>query len=264
MHTLDHVVFNARDRMDEVVATFDRLGFQVGARGHHTLGSINHTVVFAADYLELLGFPPGAPPPARPELVARPLGLMATVLGSDDAESTRGDLVAAGLAPRPVQSFSRPVRLPDGGTADARFRVTRLEPDAVPGTWFYYCEHLTRAAVWQAAWQTHPNGVVGIDSLEIALPDPAAAAPAYERCTGSPARRGPDGVVTLALGACTLRLVPASGTTGMRAIGFGCCSLAPARAVLERARVDFEASAAGLEVDPQSALGTTLQFTLRR
>lgn len=260
MRALDHVVFNARDRMDEVVATFARLGFLVGARGHHTLGSINHTVVFAADYLELLGFPPGAPPPARPELQARGLGLMATVLGTPDAIATRGELVAAGLAPRPVQAFSRPVRLPDGGQAEAAFRVTRLEPDAVPGTWFYYCEHLTREAVWRAEWQAHANGATGIASLEIAVPHPESAAALYERCTGATAAHRPGGLVEFDLGSCTLRLAPAAGTAGMRAIGFACRSLAQVAGVLRRAGIAFDASADRLTVDPGATFGSTLQF----
>ena len=66
MTALDHIVFNTQDRMDEVVSLFEHLGFTVSPRGFHTLGSINHTIVFGSDYLELLGYPPGQPPAKRP------------------------------------------------------------------------------------------------------------------------------------------------------------------------------------------------------
>jgi len=53
---LDHVVIDVRDRMDEAARTFAALGFHLTPRGYHTLGSMNHLMMFRADYLELLGF----------------------------------------------------------------------------------------------------------------------------------------------------------------------------------------------------------------
>jgi len=44
--TFDHAVINARDHMDEAVAYYRRLGFQLTPRGRHTLGSINHLAIF--------------------------------------------------------------------------------------------------------------------------------------------------------------------------------------------------------------------------
>ena len=47
---LDHVVVDVRDRMDEAARVFAALGFQLTPRGHHTLGSMNHLLMFATDY----------------------------------------------------------------------------------------------------------------------------------------------------------------------------------------------------------------------
>src|SRR5580692_2114904 len=58
--TLDHVVVNVRDRIDEAAETYCRLGFTLTPRGYHTLGSINHLAMFGTDYLELIGVPEGA------------------------------------------------------------------------------------------------------------------------------------------------------------------------------------------------------------
>ena len=259
MRSLDHVVLNTRERTDDAVALFTRLGFQVGARGVHTLGSINHTIVFAADYLELLGYPPGAPPPRRPELVQRPLGLMATVLGTADADATRDELLAARLKPRPVQEFSRPVDLPDGCGGAAVFRVTRLEPDAVPGTWFYFCQQQTPHMVWHPAWQVHANGVQRIAAIDIEVPDLAAALPLYAACTAVAfALSGNDAVFRL--GDCDINVRQSVGTARMTGITFGCHALAPLAALFESACVRFESTGSCITVDPAETLGAKLQF----
>jgi Glyoxalase-like domain len=39
--TLDHVVVNTQDRLDEAAETYRRLGFTLTPRGYHTLGSMN-------------------------------------------------------------------------------------------------------------------------------------------------------------------------------------------------------------------------------
>ena len=247
--------------MDEVAALFERLGFFVTARGHHSLGSINHTVVFENDYLELLGYPPGAPPLRRPELVSRPLGLMATVLRSTDADVTYAELVRAGLLPRQVQTFSRPVQLTGGAIEDASFRVTRLEPDAVPGSWFYFCQHLTPRLVWRPEWQRHANQARGMAVLDIGMPDVESAAPLYQACTGSAATRVNQALV-FQLDAAQLRLAPAAAGAGMTGLSFHVPSLDRLRSRFVRDGIRFAWHAAAIDIDPDETFGCRLQFVL--
>lgn len=263
MHAIDHVVFNARDRMDEVVAVFEQLGFTVAPRGHHTLGSINHVIVFEHDYLELLGYPPGRPPERRPELVSHPLGLMATVLATGDADATHADLLRRGLRPRPVQSFSRPVDLGEGGMRDASFRVTRLEPDAVPGTWFYYCQHLTPELVWRAEWQQHANRTLGMTSLEISVPALAEASLQYADCllgTRPETVGGSGSQAIFRLLDCALKLHKGHAPAAMTGLTFGVASLDPIREHLARNRIGFDLVNQTILIDPAITLGATLQF----
>ena len=274
-NAIDHVVFNTKDQTDEAVRFFERAGFTVTARGFHTLGSINHTIVLGEDYLELLGYPPGAPPAKRPELVARPAGLMATVLQTADADASHAALVQHGLHPRPVQSFSRPVDLGGGRTQDAAFRVTRLEPDAVPGTWFYYCQHLTRELVWRPEWQGHANGATGIMALNIDVPSLRAALPLYAACLGGAAIThapktlgGRGSSATLSLDRCVVRLFEVPGPARMRALTFHVASLDAARGVLQRNQV-AHAVMQGVSgepgkvivIDPALSFGATLQLS---
>ena len=261
MRPLDHIVFNTRDSTDAVADLFARLGFQVGARGFHTLGSINHTIVFATDYLELLGYPPGAPPAKRPELVQRPLGLMATVLNTPDADATRTELVDAGLSPRPVQAFSRPVDLPDGSGGTAAFRVTRLEPDAVPGTWFYFCQQQTPDMVWRAEWQVHANGATCIAAVDVEVPVMHEALARYAACAAVAGVARNDHVV-FDLGSCVVRLRQNDGPGRMTGLTFGCRSLERLTAVLDAANVQYEKAEGLITVDPAASFGAKLQFNV--
>ena len=155
---LDHVVI-----VSAIASTkrtiFRSLGFHLTPRGHHTLGSVNHLAMFATDYLELLGF--GKDGPIRPEIMRFPAGLNGLVFKTADAEAIHRQAAAVGLPVLPVQSFSRPVAL-QGGTRDARFRTTRLDPDQVAMGRVYFCEHLTPDLVWRPEWQSHPNGALAI------------------------------------------------------------------------------------------------------
>ena len=273
MFALDHIVFNTRDRIDAVVELFQRLGFTVAPRGHHTLGSINHVIVFGTDYLELLGYPPGKPPAGRPELAAHPIGLMATVLATEDADATRAGLIARGLRPRPVQAFSRPVDLGRGRIQDAAFRVTRLEPDAVPGTWFYYCQHLTRSLVWRPEWQAHANGATAMCALDIDVPDLAAAAPAYRQCTqaGTSETLGASHSSSIfPLQGCDIRLHQRAGAAQMRGLTLRVSSIETAAQCLRQKGIRFDRSGTEypaanvaqqvIRIDPAATFGVTLQL----
>src|SRR4030081_1425117 len=104
--TLDHVVVNARDRLDEAADTYRRLGFTLTPRGYHTLGSMNHLAMFATDYLELIAVNPGDD--SRPEIMEAPLGLDGLVFGTEDATATYETLRRNQVPIDPAQQFSRP------------------------------------------------------------------------------------------------------------------------------------------------------------
>ena len=262
MNRIDHIVVNTRDRTDQAVAWFERAGFIVTPRGYHTLGSLNHTIVFKSDYLELLGYPPGKPPEKRPELVQRPAGLMATVLNADDADQVRATLQAHGLEPRPVSDFSRPVDLGGGRTADVAFRVTRLEPDAIPGSWFYYCQHLTPQLVWRPEWQGHANACVSMLRLDVRVDDPAAAAAIYLRAMDhAVAEAAGPSMMRVKLPSFTIMLHAAAGAApGMRTLTFGSADLARTAQALRRGGIAFRENDRRIAVDAEDEIGCGLEF----
>ncbi|HEY1431268.1 MAG TPA: VOC family protein [Stellaceae bacterium] len=200
---LDHVVLDVRDRIDEAAQRFRSLGFQLTPRGHHTLGSVNHLAMFAADYLELLGF--AADGAIRPEITRFPVGLNGLVFKTADADSVYREAMAAGLPVLPVQSFSRPVAL-DGATRDARFRTTRLDPAEVAMGRVYFCEHLTPDLVWRPEWQSHPNGACAIARVVVATADPHRTAMLFRGLFGDDAIVAHDGRQIITAGTAQVEL----------------------------------------------------------
>jgi hypothetical protein len=51
--TVDHLVVDVCEKLDEAAKTYRSLGSQLTDRGRHTLGSMNHLTVFESDYIEL-------------------------------------------------------------------------------------------------------------------------------------------------------------------------------------------------------------------
>lgn len=184
---LDHVVVDARDRMDQAVEIYRSLGFHMTERSRHTLGSINHLAVFETDYLELLGFDPGGK--VRPDIQAWPVGLNGLVFSLDQPEQLYSDLQRRGVPVDEPQSFSRPVNLGEGGSQDAAFQVVRLRAGTASFGRVYFCRHLTPELIWRPEWRRHPNGAVSVARILIAVRDPAASAELLSRMFGPEAMR---------------------------------------------------------------------------
>ncbi len=195
--TLDHVVVNARDKLDEAQAVYTRLGFTLTPRGHHSLGSANHLAIFGTDYLELIGIPsPGA---ARQDIMADPRGLNGLVFGTEDSAAVYASLSASGVPCTAPNEFSRPVELP-GGARDAVFRTVHIQPaEGRPGR-IYFCHHLTRELVWRDEWRHHANGTVGVARAVIASDEPALLGDLFARMFGPDAVRIVTGGISLVVG----------------------------------------------------------------
>lgn len=167
---LDHLVINTRFDTDAAAALFTQLGFTLTPRGHHSLGSINHLLMFAEGYLELIGLPLGTDT-LRQEVLDSPLGIDGLVLATADPKATHAALLQQGLLVQPVQHFSRPVAL-DGGVQDARFATVRLVPGQFTAGRVYFCHHETPELVWRPEWLGHANGASAISALTVVSAHP--------------------------------------------------------------------------------------------
>lgn len=178
---LDHTVINVRFDMDAAEQAFKKLGFTLTARGFHSLGSINHLMMFDTDYLELIGLPEAAKA-ERPDIAASPLGFNGLVFKTDDADKTFERLQAIGMDGNPAKAFYRPVALPEG-EENAHFRTTHVRPDVFEAGRVYFCEHATPELVWRPEWQAHANQAKHIDAYVVVAADPRREADRYAQLT---------------------------------------------------------------------------------
>jgi len=272
---LDHAVINVADQLDAASALFRRLGFQLTERGHHSLGSSNHLAVFGENYLELLGYEPGKAA-RRADLWQAPLGLSGLVWKSSEADSEYQHLQRQDLDGDPPASFHRPVTLPDGAVTEARFRTVRLRPSLIPNGRSFFCQHLTPEAVWQPAWQAHPNGVRNISEFVIVAQDPALSAQVYSHLFGSGKIIAcPEGAFVLRAGAATVRFASADyaqqrfgplpedydGSARMVALGFVTDDLTKVTTALLAGDVSFEQPSEAILVESGQGFQLALRFT---
>lgn len=275
---LDHAVVNVRAGLDDAVAQFSRLGFQLTERGHHSLGSSNHLAVFGSDYLELLGFMPGNEG-KRPDLMTHPLGLTGLAFRADDPALVYDTLRARGLPALEPMAFQRPVALPDGSSAEARFTIVRFSPGTVPNGRSFFCHHHTPELVWRPEWQVHRNGALGIAEFAIAAHEPARTAALYATMFGAELMSPVSGGVAFTTPALTLliltpdavaqryngaALVSPDGSDRMVALGIAVRSLGAARAVLDGEGVPHTPLASGGLVVPHAHAGNVALSFIER
>jgi Glyoxalase-like domain len=270
---LDHAVVNVMGRLDEAAAQYQKLGFQLTERGHHSLGSSNNLAIFGENYLELLGFLPGRET-SRADLWTHPAGLTGLVFKSVDPDVVSAMLKQHGVPAEEPVSFSRPVALA-GGAQDARFRVIRIRPDQVQNGRTFFCHHDTPELVYRNEWRAHPNGATDIVEFAIASKDPRRTAALYERMFGPPLLTQVTGGVSFRAGAATVLVLKPSaiaeryagaafvsgdGSDRMVALTFKVASLDKTRALLDAAHIKHYASAAGLMVGYADAANVALGF----
>jgi hypothetical protein len=193
---LDHVVINTLFDMDRAADLMSRLGFTLTPRGYHSLGSINHLMMFENHYLELIGLPSGTDV-LRKDVLESPCGLNGLVFQAGDIDVCQRTLQDSGLAMLEPQSFSRPVTI-DGVEQLARFRTVRTAPELFEAGRVYYCQHTTPELVWHRPWMSHPNGCRGLSELVIVTSNIEVDAPRYANAAQSSAE-GQGGDWTIAL-----------------------------------------------------------------
>lgn len=257
----DHAVVVVMDRMDDARAYYERLGFTLTPRGHHTLGSINHLATFAGTYLELLGYAPGERE-KRAEVWVHTAGLTGLAFRANDAATLHGEMVGNGVAVEALKSFSRPVPV-GGGTKDASFRTFQLAASRVPDGRVFFCEHRTPELIWQPGMMRHRNGALEIEEHLMVATDMERARDLVSCVVDlSGCKPDPDAVCFLA-GSTRVRIMseaaalarfgpevprPRNGYLRMSGIGLKTASLKQTRAALEAGGIPAREFEGGLLV----------------
>jgi hypothetical protein len=263
---VDHCIVLVRE-LATAREGWERLGFRTSPRGVHSplMGTANHTIMLADDYIELLGTVSETEQNLtwRERLAGPGEGLVAIALRAFDTEASHVELAARGADPLPLLQFGRAVALPGPGAIEARFAVFHLQNEIVPGLRLFFCRHLTPGATWPPGLMDHPNGAVAIESFTIHTADPDAAARATARLLDREAVAA-DGGITVETGRARLVFTKAAGRPlGIAAIAVRVRDLDVAAASLAAGGIEATRSGDALDVAPAATNGVALSFVRR-
>ncbi len=202
---LDHVGWFVPD-IEEAARLFERLGFvltpfvaqhNADPAGGPPLpaGTGNRCAMLRRGYLEILTAVPGVDTPLAAQLraaVGRYTGVHLVAFTTQDAEGTHARLQAEGFAPLPPVHLRRPLRLPDGGTAEVAFTVLRVPPEAMVEGRIQFLRQETPELVWQDHLLPRDNGIDALAGALLCVDDPVAVSDRYARFIGRPVTGGVD------------------------------------------------------------------------
>ena len=279
--TLDHVLIAVRD-LDAAKDTFERLGFKVTPEGRHPgRGTSNRLVVFGGEYLELIAVhdPEGDLfRPNLPSFLSEREGLFIFSMGTPDVHERARSVRSAGIRITDPVKGSR--QAADGSTAYS-WTQAEIHPAEMPGsqTFFIQHDHAIEQRYDDPPNPTnHPNGVLGISSLSLAVTDAGAASRRWmdafglERASEDAGTSEQPTCVRLRFDNCSLDFYQPDGQDatarflnswgeGPYWITFSSEDLDATEALLKRNGVNgMERDGACLTIPPQSAQGVRMSF----
>jgi catechol 2,3-dioxygenase-like lactoylglutathione lyase family enzyme len=193
---IDHIVHVVRD-LDEARATYERLGFGVGAENFHPWGTHNRLVQFPGSYIELLSISdpdllPRVPPGThsfgnfnREFLESCGEGLSFLVLQSRNAAADKEIFDRAGFGGFAEVNFSRKAVLPDLTETEVSFSLAFARDPASSHTGFFTCQHGTPERIWFPELQRHANQADGIVAAVLVADNPSDHHVFLEAFTGA-------------------------------------------------------------------------------
>jgi hypothetical protein len=154
------------------------------------------------DYIELLGVLAETElnAPAR-AFIARREGIERIAFTAIDAAEGAEEIRARGYQPIGPTDFERPVTLPDGRLAAARFRTFQWPVAEAPGgVRLFACQHKTRETVWIPELMRHANGARRLREVLLAAPEPGEDALHLARMIDREPRERQDGSIAVPSG----------------------------------------------------------------
>ncbi len=251
----DHALVGVSD-LEVARLAWQRLGFTTCPRGKHIgWGTANYCIMFADDYLELLGIVDETQFVNNLDmfLTEHGEGLLGMAFASDQIEK-----LAKKLDGEP-QDLKRLLELPEGAV-EPRFKLVHPPKGTLPGLSGFFCNHLTPELMRRPEWLVHSNGARRIAAITVAVDDVSAASEGYRRVFGPENVRDSAAGVEVSASSGLIRLVPSDGASGLIEISVKVADVDATEAFLKDAGVSFAKSSNGLSVAPEEATGATLTF----
>src|ERR1700741_1675634 len=202
---VDHVVVAVKD-LDAAAANWKQLGFTISPRGTHSvhMGTGNYTIMLGEDYMELLGVLNATEhnAPTRAYLEQTGGGIERVAFPTRRAAAGAAELRSMGYEAIAPTDFERPVTMPDGRKAAAKFATFQWPVKEAPGgVRLFACQHKTRETVWIPELQKHANTARRIAEVMIVSPEPESDAKHLARMIDGEIRKAADGSIVVPTGA---------------------------------------------------------------
>ena len=270
---IDHPVVAVAD-LGRARDRFARLGFVTTPRRRfQNWGTANHAVMFADDYIELLGIVDRSAflTPGLADFLAVGEGIMAVTMRGNDVAAAHTALAADGYQPTAPSETTIHVEDP-GGPIPQSFRWFRIGAKT-PDLYLMVVQPLRPENMRRPAWLAHPNSAYAVTGVTVVVANPAELRAAYEALFAASAAPEPDGSFAIASGHGTFRFVTRVRFTGdfpsldpapgrpvptIAALAVGVRDLAVARRVLAANGVVFADRGSQLVVPPEAAGGFVL------
>jgi hypothetical protein len=275
---IDHVIVAVRD-LESARIAWTRLGFVATPRGRHIgRGTGNYCIMFASNYLELMGVVDAADGVERlSAFLARREGPMAAAFApAGTVEEARAALLARQLYPSEPRALARRIELAEG-EAMPRFSLVTLLPEETPDLDSFLCGHLTPELMRRPEWLAHPNGATRLDAIHVLVDSTTPLLSAYDRLFGIVQVTTTDAVASVHVGGqrivfttpddfCTMHpgveLDRAFPLPGIAAIELRVPRLAETAGYLMRAQIAFTRMPDGdLAVPAREATGAIVLFS---
>jgi Glyoxalase-like domain len=199
---IDHVILGVRD-LERAQLGWTRLGFTLSPHGRHIgQGTANYCIMFAGDFLELLGIVnPNDNVQRLAAFLSAREGLRTVAFApAGTPDEVRSALLQRRLHPSEPRALGRQMELPEG-TVIPRFSLIGLAPEDTPGlTDSFICTHLTPELMRRPEWLDHPNGARGLKGIHVLVENTASLLEAYDRLFGIQQVTTTDAVVSVHVG----------------------------------------------------------------
>jgi Glyoxalase-like domain len=188
------------DDLDALAERYRALGFAPTRKGYHPWGTGTQLVLFADNFIELMGIDdrrlidtPSETGFRFGRFIADQLerreGIAMTALHSEDAAADVAAVTARSVAPDGLVNFRREVTLPDGAKDEAVVSLAMLIDWQQPQLSHFICQQHRPEFVWVPAWMQHPNGAQAIVRVVYAAAEPHAHRPRFAGIWGEDALR---------------------------------------------------------------------------
>ena len=281
-HAVDHLVLCVSD-LERARDFYARLGFTLTPQAQHPWGTANHLAQLQGSFLEILTVadrakisPPGDGEFSFGDFNARFLdrreGFSMLVFRSEDARADQRAFAARGLDTYAPFDFSRQAILPDGSAVTVSFSLAFVTHPAMPEAAFFTCQQHAPQYFWKPEYQRHANGATAVAEVMIAADDPSEFAGFFERLVDPSAVTTDGACLRIALSGAVITVLDpgrlqawcpeAEMPSGPTFVGYAVAvpDLDRVEELLRRAALPYRRRSAGLQILPEDAFGTAIEF----